>query len=625
MKWVDPGAFWLLGLTIPIAALFFYRRRAISLTVPSLQFWQPSGKPRSLHLLGRCFSNIPTLLVALLILALLVTALADPSRPRRGQDELVLVIDVQASMQTIEPNGRTRLELAKHQALQAVADTPGSGVFSLIRAGMLAEIVLARCDDRARVEDAIRAIEADDTSSDLGPALELASSVRTAGRQTHLIVLSDFVGHSSVDSTALPSQLDLRRIGTDQPNVGIAGLSRSESADELRVRLRAHNMTGREVTLKLTSVDMHGMPIETHDAASVALSGRGTEVALPCRLAPGVPFRVDVAPDDALPLDNTAWGVWPQARTIRVRLVTRGNAFLKAALSADPAVHLEVVHPEAWPRPGDAEVTIFDASPPVHTSLVPGRYLVFGCEDPFGLVRIAPSLRQTDLAPTDWAGEHPTLQDVDLASWKVGASAGMEIPSEALKIVASGKTGLVFEARATNDGETATAVFFNFALGDSNLVLRPTFPVLLWNTVDYLLGRDEWDDCIARGTGTPLIRSRLKHPAMTITDPEENRGPLIAQGDRWYWANTSRQGLYRVEWDGGQEYVAFNSMNTGLTAPPPDVPPAEAAQPTREASVTWWWSALAADFARPWRLLLAAALVLVVVEWVLIQFRVLKI
>ena len=625
-----PQAFWLLFLALPITAMFFYRRRAVRMRVPSIDHWRRVGQPRSTSALGKRLSHLRTLLAALLVLTLLVTALAGPYRPVATHHELILVVDGQLSMQTIEGDSETRMDMARQQAIAAVKDAPPDTLFTLVRAGSQPEVQLARSDDRAQAISAIQALEADDAEGQLGAAIELAASFTTVGRQTRLLAFSSPAGDDPPEIETLPARLELRRIGRPQGNAGIVGLDWAAASDSLRVTLRANGPAPSDARVTLTAVEPDGRLGNVLGRQAVVFdSGRAMATLSAAALAPGAPFHVRLTPDDALRLDNEAWGVRPRRHTIRILLVSSGNPFLMAALNADPDAEVTSVAPAAWTPEPPADVMIFDRVLVPSRNLCPGRFVFFGCPDPFGWTQLVPEARRPDLEPTNWPGDHPALADVDLATWRVAESAGLQANVPAESLVSAGDTPLLFLVRQfvrqtgpdDRPGADAVGLFFNFGLSDSNLALRPTFPVLVWNVLNHVLERDETQTAATLKTGTPLERSRYRFAEATLKDPNGREIRRLSSGDRWRWTATQRQGLYRLRSPAGEDWVAFNALPSRFDSP---ATPATTRPDTAQPMSAGLWSSLAGYARQPWRLLLIAGVVLLALEWLLFHLRVLR-
>ena len=623
--WLNPHALWLLTLALPLTALFFYRRRAAQVRVPSLRFWLEAGRPRTPRALGRYLSHIPTWLASLIILGLLAAALAGPVRPDAEHHELILVLDAGATMQSIESGGQTRLQLAQEWASRTVEQASPGALISVIRAGARAEPRLVRSQDPIEVNAVIRSLDADDAESATGSAIELASSLATLGRQTRVVVFTDTGDAESVDVEERPVHLEWHSIGHAKNGLSIVGLDRVGRRPAVRVVIRSNSAPVPDVRVVLSEAEPGKIGTVVSEQTVPLVTDRTGLIFDASDLTPGTAFHVQVYPTDALPLDNEAWGVWPQSESLRILFVTNGNPFLLAALRADPDADVIVVRPNEWDPSDTADLVVFDNVLLRPTSPVEGRYVLFGCPDPFGWTDVASHPSPPDLAPTNWRGGHPALQDVDLSTWRVAGAAGIEPKGPYTSLVASGDTDLLFEVRWPSDGTMAAearALYFNFALGDSNLVLRPTFPVLLWNAIDYLLDRKGDETLVAHKTGTSFERSKGRFRDPQLEDPTSLVLRRLDAGDRWRWVDSGHQGLYRLRGDAGDQWVAFTAFVDTPSDSADDT--AETSEVREASSVTRAWQLAGEWFREPWRVLLLAGTVFVALEWLMFRLNVLR-
>jgi len=155
MNWGALQALWLLLLAIPTMALFLRRRRARKAAVPSILFWQQNIRLARMGILGRRLRRLITLLVQLCVLCGLCLAVARPMWPSESADNVVLVVDCSATMQTEEPGGLTRLEIAMERAITHVEQLPDGARCTVIRAGSFPEVMLRQETDPSQVVGAL--------------------------------------------------------------------------------------------------------------------------------------------------------------------------------------------------------------------------------------------------------------------------------------------------------------------------------------------------------------------------------------------------------------------------------------------------------------------------------------
>ncbi|MEE8305597.1 MAG: BatA and WFA domain-containing protein, partial [Candidatus Tectomicrobia bacterium] len=136
MTWLNPAAFAYLAL-IPVVILLHalrYRRRDVRIS--TLFLWESVMREAHGTLgLRRLIQNLPLLLQIILVL-LLTAVLARPALTTAVSDskDIVLVLDVSASMQTRMPAG-TRFSLAQQRALAVLQALPSDRQMAVIAAG----------------------------------------------------------------------------------------------------------------------------------------------------------------------------------------------------------------------------------------------------------------------------------------------------------------------------------------------------------------------------------------------------------------------------------------------------------------------------------------------------------
>lgn len=616
MIWGTPRAFWLLLLVPVLVALYLHRRRTIFVTVPSLLFWQEFGRPTDGLPLGLVLRNLLNLLVQVALLCLLVLTLANPDPPFRTREHLVLIVDASATMQTQSTSGVSRLQEALQRAEILVSSMPDDGLLTVVRAGAFPQVLLKASPDKTSARAALITIAAADVDSDLHEAAQLAESLHVAGWQTRIACISDFVGVGPMQASNPAVRLSLEQVGHDSPNGGIVGLALADDRLGLQIGIGQSGLTGQRATVSLRA---GGQEVARQ---AVDMLQPLTTVQLAASLPAGTAFSVHLEPTDLLPLDNVAHGVWPDAPRLRVQLVTQANPYLQQALSAEPSALLHVGTPSEWDPASPTDVTVLEGVDPAVVRRTPGKFILFAgrVAGPAPASGPAPSL-----AATYWTADHPVLRNVDPSLWRIRRSAGMAFDGARVLASAQG-VPLVCEwsplpakgnGAAVSSSQTQVIVF-NFSLADTDLVLRPAFPVVLWDAIGYLTGTDRPEQVVAHRTSSPLkLSAEGKADPPMVTGPDCPAHPMLKQGTEWTWLDTSRQGLYTVRQPDRQRAVAFNWMSLRSSMPHKPLPMA-AVVPTQAAHSGW-----AMYFALPWQMLLGLAMAAAVVEWLLFQWRIL--
>jgi len=605
MMLASPWALLWLAIGLPVAALFFFRVRPTEIIVPALALWEQLDRAREYHGFGKRFGRWPTLLAQLVIVVLLALTLTDP-RLASNRHDVVVVLDDSATMQTRDGNSRTRFDFARAAALGLVRETGADGVVAVVLTGEPVLVAADRNSDGPALRSIVAGLAPRDVNADLTRALRLATNVASNAGAGHVIVFSDKPPPISASKT--PVQWS--RVGNPQPNVGIAAIRKSADERELIVTVHQDGMAGRPAALRLVADNREFARKEfalTEQSAEISLTGPdGTNRA----------FEVHCEPTDELPLDNIAYGVWTAPKPARVLLVSPGNLPLLAALS-QPGLTVETITPALWRGDESADVVVLDRPTAPAVARPGGRYLVVGGTDPFGWC--PPTTSQPNQRPVQWAPDHPVLRDVDLFNWRVRTTNGMTACSDATAIVSSAQSALVLEwgptpVQADDASGSPVAILVNFDPDNSNVPALAGFPIFIWNSVQYLLGRSVDRAEVAFATGSPASVPAEATQPVRVVDPRGESVEAVAETDAVLILQPERAGLYRIETAGESRPVAFNWLpadSSSVNAP------GVTAAPTATTRAPSWLQPL-------WSRLLMLAVGLIFVELILFHLNILR-
>lgn len=339
MTWLNPAAFAFLA-AIPVILLLHslrYRRRDVQ--VSTLFLWEQVMREAHGSLgLRRLIQNLP--LILQILLALLITlALANPALTKsvKRSKDIVLVLDTSASMQTRTPQG-TRFELAKQQALDVVQELPSGRQMAIIAAGRQPQVVTFYTDEKALLRQSISQMQVTDAPGNMREAVLLALSF-TQGRITQEVVVIGDGAYQQLADLELPrSQIRHIQVAGGEDNVGIVRLAfrkviQTEPRYEVLIAVKNFSAEPREVPLQLTlrrrSLLERQLKLEPGEETVVV-----TEIAGRLRGA----AHAEILVEDALALDNHAYGVIAAQTQTWVLLVGQSNFFLEQLLTSIPGV-----------------------------------------------------------------------------------------------------------------------------------------------------------------------------------------------------------------------------------------------------------------------------------------------
>ncbi len=607
MTFLNLWATWIAAAVIPaLLILYFLKLRRREQTVASTLLWKRAIQDLQVNAPFQRLRKNLLLLLQLLILAAGIVALARPiietTATREGR--VVVLIDRSASMNAREADGRTRLELAKEQAVRLVKslNRTGSTWLSLTGAKLQSEAMVIAFADRAlplcsftantgELVDLINAIEPSDAQTNLAEALRLAQAdmtplVMTSARMEEavnqlqqtpvsatppakLILVSDGCVGELDDVTLKGGALELINVGTVRDNVGITALRTQRSYEEpekLSVFVHVQNLGDQpvvtDVAVYVDGVLAGARPVSLGPAAARGAapasgpSGSAPAEVASAQLAFELPLdraavlEARLARADPLAVDNTAWAVVPPPRKLRVLVVTKGNFFLDSIMRGLPLAEYPFVTPEQY-EAGEStyedsgqstfNLVIFDKYSPKRLPM--GNFIFFGALPPLEQVK---ARKETDGHNLIWWDEtHPILRYCDEALSYVtfAHSTALSLPDDAERLI-EGPDGPIL-ARYSSDGRHC--LIASFAIEQTDWWKRG-FPVFAYNAIRYMGGGASFDDRPLRPGASlrfnlpPDKKETIVHrpDARTVAIKADNAGAA-------YYRGADRVGVYRAD------------------------------------------------------------------------------
>ncbi|HAP94063.1 MAG TPA: hypothetical protein DCM26_05505 [Desulfotomaculum sp.] len=531
-----PQALWL-ALTIPaILALYILRPRYQQKTVPSILLWQQISVPRQATRPWQRLKPQLLLWLQLLAAALFTLGAAAPvwylNKPSPGT---IVLLDASASMQAVDL-GKTRFNAALSE-IEAIALGLEKGArLTVIAFDRQPMVVVNESGDYNEIRRALQELKPSPFSAELGPALSLAQTLARGKTRPRLLLLTDG-GVAGLDE-----HLELKLIGSkNAANVAITSLNlRPASAGQAALAMLV-NYGGQPASGKVQLIAGG----QLQEAKKFHLEpGKSFSLLWPA-LPSGVPVEAQLYPDDArmdhFLLDNRAWAVPFEIRQGRILLVTKGNLFLEKMLNILPHWEVYKITPEEYPSllaggyPYDLTVLDGLAKP-----LPPGA--VFLLNPPPGEITgglfIGGKTKPAELVPEPGS---PFAPYVDLSQVHVAAARSLELRGQWLKDINS--RGKVVMAHGNDPGRKIAVL--GFALGDSDLPLRPAFPVLMQNVIYWLLPPDMGVPAQVRMGEEVKVNALPRAQKITAESPGDTVATLAPPFPPSPWA-PEKPGLYRL-------------------------------------------------------------------------------
>ncbi len=620
-----PGGLWLLGAIPVVVLLWLLKPRRPRVRIPSVLLWPASLAERQAARPWQRLRNHPLLWLQLLVAALLALAVAQPFVPSEvSERQVIVLLDASGSMHArdVQPS---RWDAARAAVVDVARGLRVDQTVSVIRLDEEPRVLAVGLREASQIEAVLRDEQPSLGGIDSAAAVALASGI-VRGEESEWVLVGDGDFPALPQGTAAPPGTRARflQIGSASAgNVALSGLAIRATGTSYSLQVGMQN-TGdapasgsvqllAEGDRVLTSSEWHAEP---RDRAYVTWSGieRGPRW-FEARLS-----DVSPASANALSTDDRAWTIagTGDSGTARALLVSAGNTFLERVVAVNGALRAEKVTPADWPAligQGDAAyaLVIFDRQPLDGLATGPGSALYVGgaSGEAFQPRVIAPRTDHVLLRGVDWSevriGRARRLADDSANSgWEtvVDSDGGPLLSVRTVRTDASGDR----PARLRREA------LLSFDLSDSDLPLRPAFPVLMANLLDWLVpSRDTVGQSVAPGSSLAVSGGPLAQSLRAESMLEPNAGQDLAPPWPARPFRPTTPGVYRVLQD--QEasgYVVADAYAPTEADISPREPTALTADLQDDGNVRGVLRSVRGGL---WLWLLAALLLLSLLEW----------
>ena len=543
MQFLNPAAFYLLGVIPIVVALHFLKLRRHTHLVPSIMLWLTTDEDRRANVPFQRLRNLLLPILQALFLLLVIFSAARPALRRPGfiPGRAILIVDNSASMLSTE-TGETRLDLAKQAARRHITEiSAGGGMMLMITSPTESNAYIreAFTTDTAKLHSAIENIPESEIPRDLRPVFDAASRY-VESAQDQVFLISD--SFENLPETSL--SIHKIGVGADAENIGIVRFSVEIVGEQYEVLVGVQNFTD---TVSEVEVEL-AVENATFDSKTVSIPSKATKPVLfsgdPEGLV-GKVIRVHLSAADDFTLDNSAAAVLSGVSQLRILLVSDNRKSLLPTLLEAYGEHVDLhqVVPSDYLGTGDADIAIFDGSTPAgrealarSADAAPGTHLIFinpGDDLPF-IGEAEGPVKEVD-APVqviETAEAHPLMTNVSLQGIRVLKSMSRTLPLSGRSLVeteegtliwiaqASGRQFLVFEFDAFNPEISKFALTFQAPLFVYQSLVRFELGTATLRPLVFEDGRTRH----AFRTGEPVrITSIAEGAALHIEKPDKKR------------------------------------------------------------------------------------------------------
>ncbi|MEQ9406424.1 MAG: BatA and WFA domain-containing protein [Fuerstiella sp.] len=560
------GAWFFLAL-IPLVVLYFLKLKRPRMEIPSLALWQSVVNDQRVNSPFQKFRRNLLLLLQLILLCLIILALMQPfiSAGPETAEYLPVLIDCSASMSaTVPGSDRTRLDVAKEQALALVDNLRGDGRIALFAFSTGGRRLTEFTDDRQILKRALASVKPTHRASRLDEVLRMAEAYARTSPIQRVVVITDGNLNDQVEFE-LPFKLDVQRVETGGDNLGITEMNARRSGPEswdifVRVGGSMTDPAYGELTLTKDGqvVGRETVVASAEESERVVFSIDATDATLlQATLKPGA--------FDSLELDNTVWLTLPKPRPLKIWSAPELYSW-QHAFSVQTGLDL---HTGAEPAAPEYDLIVTDSENLQGSSAPIVLYNGVIPQDIQDLVAISDvNVEDTPVQIVDWANTAPLLRHVRLRDVQIGqksryaeGAGTQQLEERGYEVLVHGAEGPLLLQRRRG---LETDFYFLFHTDRSTLPYRIAFPILVSNVIESALQRASLSEVTAVPTGVLPAVSVEPDRDYTVTGPtgETDRFHSTATG---LLTGVQADLVGRYDIRSGDELVL--SVGTGILSP----------------------------------------------------------
>lgn len=554
MTWLSLDNLWFSAVIPAIIILYLLKRKYVDRTIGSVLLWQQVLQHREA---SRPFQKLRyhlLLLLQLLAALLLLLALLKPAIPDADllARHTILVIDNSGSMQAREGDS-TRFQNALQAANEQVDRLGSDQSMTIIEAGNVPRILVSHTHDQQLLHTQINRLSPRYSVSDQAKALSLANAIASSVPDSGIIWYGDGGNTSLNDQTRINIRADhfrFEQLGASQENLALGAFITQPTSQGITglIRIDNHGISPREGNVLIYDqdhklLDAAAFKAEARGFASITLSGLPRGRAYEAVLEAG---------QDGLAADNTLWSIPVGSRKAKVMLVSaQGNLFLHKVLE-NTGLEVETMNELPQNTKIAADLWIFDGLVP--RQLPAGNLLFIG---PTQAASYLPLEGTYESEAGEWQSEqnHPLLRYTDFHDVHVAAISHVKPLSNLQPIVKNATESLILAGEI----EGRRAIVLPFDLHQSDLPLRPAFPIFMQNALAWLSPNQAAP--IATGIPGEALQIALTPGAQerTLITPDGQSTKLADGGNTWIYQVPDQLGLYQLveRLDTGQQTRFF--------------------------------------------------------------------
>lgn len=497
MHWLSLTSAWFGLAALLIIAMYILKKRYEPKRISSHLLWRQVLQEQEANRPWQRLKQQLLLWLQLMILLLIVIALMEPAVERKLAEDThaVILLDRSASMATsIDTDGKTYLDTAKHELISWLDKEWGGGEVTLIVNGEYPQILANQSNQKQELVRIIEDIDPYYGTTDDETALSLARALASSSEQSMIHYFVD--ERYNINQEIIQAEENSLEVwhmyaspaAAEDERIRSFTLSQEERAVRGFATVMHAPQEQRELELTITAYNEQGRKLSDKSYKQSAAASGVTTFQM-YDLPQGHYYMARLTPhdQDPNPYNNKQYGLIAEERVYEALLISDGNLFLEKALQLMNVGVTKLAPTSAVPSQELLSTVHFIITDGSYEKLtkdnawkdVLDRFPLWIVDHPAAdqqakLVHAEPVVNEHEVT------QYFTMDDIFISS--IRELSAEELAPHDVLVQYGGAAAIL-----AGTHNQKPLLRYTFALQDSDLPLRAVFPLLVMNSVDYLV------------------------------------------------------------------------------------------------------------------------------------------
>ncbi|KNF08148.1 hypothetical protein CLPU_9c00440 [Gottschalkia purinilytica] len=530
MRFYSPLYFlFFLGL-IPIILMYLLRKQHEEVIISSNYLWDKVLKDIEANKPWQKLRKNILMILQIIFFSIVVLVLAKPHIliGNEDVDNLILVLDTSASMQSKYDKDRNAFEFAKIEIEKIIDNKRPNTEVTLISMCNNPKTIIGNSKNKTMLKNKLSQIKVTSESENTEEAISLVKALSKDMKSYNIFFYTD------KDIKTNNENIKVYNLSKPDANISIDALSHSTSEKNNTALVRVTNHSNKESRFELSLygdekiIDVQNVSVKPNESKEIYYENIDKNINI---------LKAEADIDDRLKIDNTRYHVVNSSTMKKVLFIGNDNVFLEKAITINNNIELY----KSKEKLNDDNLKGFDLY--IFDGVLPkslpkdGNILIFN-PPKNDIFKISDINTQGNLK----LNNDELFRYVNL-DFSIKKAKTIDTPSWMTPIVTFEDKPVILKGEKQNQ----KYVLAGFDIHDTDLPLKMDFPIFIQNVMDYTLSLNKQDQTSILSGEKVKIDVTPTTKEVYIIKPEGEKTKIAPPFPLTPFADTGKVGVYTIE------------------------------------------------------------------------------